>query len=257
MLELPPEISRKMAEAIQADRHLGGGTANEKWSFAYAIVSQLEELMNSEDGFEDFPCDKLARKVTRYFKGLDRAAKVANALTAVNRAKRLYDDYEQEHPYGQCNFEDFLTRYRLTAQEPVPFPEGVKIITGEEQSQHLGRARRKFDKLVALLAAEREESGRRHAAERRAALGDEDEDEDEPHLPLRRRVPGSRPNGQEVDGRIFYSRSDPDNYPKPPVEIPEGYSFRARDVHELWKDAIRLKVWRRHRKIFSAAKKID
>jgi hypothetical protein len=232
MRELSPEVSREMALAIENDNNLMASTRNEKWALAYNMLFLLEKMANQGGGVGRVSPEALANMCAKYFNGANMRLKKANALTAINRARRLYDAYKSANPYETCNFETFLSRYGLRGNEPVPFSKGIQIITAQEESYHLKRAREKFDKLIAKLA----EAPRPQI--------------DPDAIEIKRRLPYAQDIENPLSHGTFYDCLKPTDYPKVTDEIPDDLFFRARDVWELWKKASELKISKRHRKFF-------
>ena len=223
-----------MAAAFFRDDNLQADTLNEKWSLAYLMLYRMEKAASDLGSVEDFPKEQLAKQFAGSFRGQNRQSKVSNALTAINRAVREYEDYRKRNPYDVCGLNDFLKRYSLTLHEPVPFSKGIQIITAQEQSQHLARARKKFDEFIAKMSeAPRQPIDPDSIEIQRTVMPWHEQDE------VRE---GYRGN--------FYDLASPKQYPKMDEEIPDDLFFHAKDVWELWRKASELKITRPHRKFF-------
>ena len=234
MRELPPEVSRLMAIALWADHNVQANSLNEKWSLAYMMIYRMEKAANDSGTGRNFPREKLAKQFAECFRGQTPQSKVANARTAINRAIHEYNAYKARNPYDLCGFDDFLKRYNLQRQDPVPFSKAIQIITAQDNSQHLARARKKFDELILRITqAPRETIDPDSIQIQRPLMHMHLETEDD-----------ERPSGK------FYDSTTPKDYPKADEVIPDDFFFHAKDVWELWCKASKLKIARPRRKFF-------
>lgn len=223
-----------MAAAFVRDDNLQADTRNEKWSLAYLMLHRMEKAASESGSGKNFPREQLAKQFSPSFKGQNRQSKISNALTAINRALRAYEDYKRRNPYDLCGLDDFLKRYSVALDEPVPFSKGVQIITAQEKAKNLARARIKFDQLIAKIT----EAPRKPI--------------DPDSIEIQRTVRPWHEEKEDCEGHLgkFYDLASPKEYPKMDEEIPDDFFFHAKDVWELWKKASELKITRPHRKFF-------
>jgi hypothetical protein len=235
MNEIPPHISTDLADVICGDPQLVGATLNERRSAAHHILALIEQHANSK-GLPEVRPERLANELAPLFKGSDSKIKKKRALTAVNRVMREIRERLKEGPQGYWDFATFLRNYKLTKGDPVPFAEGIKIITAQDRSYHLKRARTKFDKLSNQLIEEQRKSF------------------DPENVQILRSLPGYllNENPDEDSTKKFYDRLQPSHYPKADQKIPEDFFFRAEDVWHLWREVREREITRTREKNFPA-----
>jgi hypothetical protein len=153
--ELPADESAELAE--QLSRDLKGDSRNQVRSRAYAIIAEVETFAGERQ--EDWTTSELVAEMVNSlggeysdkFVGRTEKARKDRFKKALRPVVMAMCAIRDRDPLDICDLPEFLQRYGLQAQEYVPFRRGIKIVTGEDRSHHLNRARDKFNKLVESL----------------------------------------------------------------------------------------------------------
>lgn len=234
-LELPAQESASLIEGLA--QLLVGGTRNDKRAKAYAIIAAAERLVS--EGREDWDAPELEAELVdvlvedhgNNFAGrTTKARKESLHNAAAMVAQAVAGALHPPDPDGLCSFAEFKQRYGLEGKEIVPFNSGIKIITGEEKSGHLQRAKDKFAALAELIEKALPPMEDRVLIDRaRSQLYDKPKRTDREQA--------------LVDGRLF-NRDWPTHYPADNRE----FYLTTTDVWTLWCTATQKKIRRPHKK---------